>query len=72
MLKNKLIKGGECLKNILTNTICSACKCMIIADLNLCALCGVHLRFCKVLHGYCTLGRTSRPTTKAAGSEALL
>ena len=33
---------------------------------------GVHLRTLKILHGYFSLGKTSGPTTKVAGSEVLL
>ena len=44
----------------------------IIADLALHAFVGIHLRTFIVLHGYFSLGKTSGPTTKAAGSEVLL
>ena len=44
---------------------------VIIADLALGAFVGVHLHSCIVLHGYFSLGKTSGPTTKTAGSEAL-
>ena len=43
----------------------------IIADLALHAFVVVHLHSCIVLHGYFSLGKTSGPTTKAVGSEAL-
>ena len=36
------------------------------------ALVGVHLRTFIILHGYFSLGKTSGPTTKAAGSKVLL
>ena len=44
----------------------------IIADLILCAFVGIHLHTCIELHEYFSLGKTTGPTTKAAGSEALL
>ena len=42
-----------------------------MADLALHAFAGVHLHSCIVLYGYFSLGKTSGPVTKAAGSEAL-
>ena len=44
----------------------------IIADLALHTFVGIHLHTCIVLHGYFSLGKTSGPTKKAAGSEVLL
>ena len=37
-----------------------------------CVFVGIHLPTCIVLHGYLSLGKTSGPTMKAAGSEVLL
>ena len=44
----------------------------IIANLTLRALVGVHLHTFTVLHGYFSHDKTSGPTMKVAGSEALL
>ena len=53
--------------------ICSACRCNYSQTwLTLRALVGVHLRIYIALHGYVSLGNTSGPTSKAAGSEILL
>ena len=38
----------------------------------LCAFVSVHLCTFIVFHGYLSLGKTSGPTAKAAGSEVLL
>lgn len=60
-----LIRGMRLIEDFITEQV-------IIADLNRCALHGVHLRPCIVLHGYRSLGKTSRIATKAAHNEALL
>ena len=44
----------------------------IIADLALCAFVVIHLLTFIAWHEYFCLGKTSEPTTKAAGSKVLL